>query len=102
MKLELIEVNEHGHIADQVDFICTSTKYPCPFEYWLDTSRIRANTVYQLEGILSANKLISRTSTAKPHNSHLAATKSSSSTSFKINPMIDTEMNNYTIVLVDV
>ena len=102
VKLELIKEGAEGSIVDQVDFICTSKKYPCPFEYWLDTAHIHANATYKLEGILSAHRLISRKSVAQSHKSHLAATKSSSSIPFKIDPMVNTEMNNYTIVLVDV
>ncbi len=102
VKLELIENEEKGRVVDQVDFICTSTKYPCPFEYWLDTSRVKGNVDYYLEAILADRILPVRTSTHQKHQNKVVETKSNTSATFKINPKVDTEINDYKIIVVDV
>ena len=110
VKLELIQAAKNGTIIDQVDFICTSTKYPCPFEYWADTSRIKADQEYKLEAILANHTLPARNSTHQKHqhtsagsnsNHTLAGTKSNHTTKFKVDPTTNTEINNYQIVVFD-
>ncbi len=102
VKLEVIEEGAKGHVIDQVDFICTSTKYPCPFEYWLDTSHIKANTEYKLEAILADRVLPARKSTHKKHQTNAVETKSTQPATFKINPTVDTEINDFKIIVADV
>ncbi len=99
IKLELIEDGEKGHIIDQVDFRCSSNKYPCPFEYWFDTSRIKTKNKYRLEAILADRILPTRNST---HQKHPTKTKSTHSTIIEINPTINTEINDYKIIVSDV
>jgi len=100
VKLEL--VGERGHIIDQVDFICTSTNYPCPFEYWLDTSHIKPNIDYRLEAILANSTLPARRTNHSIHQTiRSIVAKSNQGTTFRINPTIDTEINGYKIVVSD-
>lgn len=101
VKLELIENSKEGNVVDQVDFICSSSKYPCPFEYWFDTSHIKGNATYQLEATLSAAPLLSRKTIHEKHSDHLARTKDGTSKTFQINPLVHTEISNYTITLID-
>ncbi|CAF1179401.1 unnamed protein product [Rotaria sordida] len=102
VKLELIEDKERGHIIDQVDFTCTSKTYPCRFEYWLDTVRVKANVEYKLEAVIADHILPSRKTTHQKHTANIVETKSTIPVKFKIDPTVDTEINNYQIIVVDV
>ncbi|CAF2134880.1 unnamed protein product [Rotaria magnacalcarata] len=102
IKLELIENRTKGHIIDQVDFMCTSKTYPCPFEYWLNTARIKANMEYKLEAIISDRVLPPRKNTNQKHANILVETRTSVPKEFAISPTVDTEINKFKIVVFDV
>lgn len=101
VKLELIEIGKEGLIVDQVDFICTTKKFPCPYEYWFDSTRVKANATYQLEATLSAARLLSRRTIRDKHVKHLAATKNNTSKPIKIKPLTDEVIEKYNIILID-
>lgn len=101
VKLEVIEDRPKGHVIDQVDFISNTTKYPCPFEYWLDTARIKSNIYYKLEAIITDHKLPARKRNHIKHKNIIVQTKSTEPERFQIDPTVDTEINNYKIFVVD-
>lgn len=102
VKLEVIEEGEKGHVVDQVDFICTSKKYPCPFEYWLDTSHIKSNTNYRLEAILAQQRLPFRKTIHQKHQTKSVETRFTKPEFFKINVTSDTEINDFKVIVGDV
>lgn len=96
VKLELME-NHHAHIVDQIDFICASHHYPCPFEYLVDTARVKSHKNYHLEAIISETALPARKSKHQHHGHHKLKTTMTHPKSFSIDAEKDTIIENYQI-----
>lgn len=97
VKLELIEVDHHDRVIEQVDFACPSNQFPCPFEYLLSTARIKKDHHYRLEAVISDEILPSRKSAHQPHANHKMTTASTNPKTLHIDPSKDNAIEQYAI-----
>lgn len=101
VKLELCEASVPHRIIDQVDYTCNSTSFPCPFEYVVNTAKVKAGVNYQLQANVWKSAISGRnTAYQDRHRSHVLHNFVSSEV-IKIDPAIDFEINGYQIVLND-
>lgn len=102
VKLELIQDDHHQNVIDQVDFICSSNHFPCPFEYLLNTERIKNHHKYRLEAIISDQIVVSRKSAHQHHVNHKFETDLMKSKNIQIDPTKDNVFENYDIFVTEV
>ena len=109
MKLELVEDHAHSSIIDQADFVCSSKHYPCPFEYWFDTRRMKSHASYRIEATISKDRLPTRKSLQDHHHHHqtdvFVQTVRNEPQSFKVDNFDNheiTEIKNFKIIVKDV